>query len=73
MTRDQFDAAQRAFTRRQPFRPFLIEFTSGMQLVIGHPEAVRNEGELYVTRAPDGRYVLFTADSVCRLLDVPGS
>ena len=73
MTRDQFDAAQRAFARRQPFRAFLIEFTSGMQLAVGHPEAVRGEGELYITRSPDGRYVLFTADSVCRLLDGPGS
>lgn len=29
MTRDQFDAAYRAFSRRRPFRPFLIEIANG--------------------------------------------
>jgi len=28
MTDEQFDAAHRAFRRRQPFSAFLIEFTS---------------------------------------------
>jgi hypothetical protein len=70
MTREQFDAAYRAFCRRRPFRAFLIEFTSGNQLLIGHPEAVRNEGQLYVARCPDGGYVVFAAESVSRLVDV---
>ena len=52
MTEDQFDAAYRAFCQRRPFRAFLIEFASGTQLLIGHPEAVRNEAQLYVTRCP---------------------
>jgi hypothetical protein len=39
MTKDQFDAAYRAFCRRRPFRAFLIEFTSGAQLLISHPES----------------------------------
>ncbi|MBI3410655.1 MAG: hypothetical protein HY040_20150 [Planctomycetes bacterium] len=71
MTSDQFDAAYRAFCRRRPVRPFLIEFTSGNQLLIGHPEAVRNDGELYAMRCPDGGHVVFVAESVSRLLDVP--
>ena len=71
MTEEQFDAAYRAFCRRRPFRAFLIEFTSGHQLLIGHPEAVRNEAQLYLTRCPDGTYVVFAAESVCRLLDTP--
>jgi hypothetical protein len=49
MTKDQFDAAYRAFCRRRPFRPFLIEFLNGNQLLIGHPEAVRSEPKFYVT------------------------
>jgi hypothetical protein len=69
MTSDQFDTAYRAFCRRRPFRPFMIEFMSGTQLLIGHPEAVRQEAQLYVTRCPDGGYVLFAAESVSRLLD----
>ena len=71
MTTDQFDAALRAFCRRRPFRAFLIEFTSGNQLLIGHPEAVRNDANLHVMRCPDGGYVVFAAESVCRLLDLP--
>jgi hypothetical protein len=27
MTTEQFDLAYRAFSRRRPFRPFLVEFT----------------------------------------------
>lgn len=71
MTQDQFDVAHRGFWRRRPLRPFLLEFTSGAQLLIGHPEAVRSEGQLYVTRCPDGGYVVFAAEGVVRLLDVP--
>ena len=71
MTEDQFDLARRGFCQRQPFRAFLIEFTSGAQLLIGHPEAVRNEAELYLMRCPDGGYVVFAAESVSRMLDVP--
>jgi hypothetical protein len=71
MTADQFDVAYRAFCRRRPFRSFLIEFTSGNQSLVGHPEAVRNDAELYVLRCPDGGYVVFPAETVSRLLDVP--
>lgn len=71
MTRDQFDAAYRAFAQRRPFRAFAIEFTSGSQLLVGHPEAVRKEKLWYVTRCPDGGYVVFAAGAVSRLLDIP--
>lgn len=70
MTGETFDAAYWAFCRRRPSRPFVIEFASGQQLLIGHPEAVRNEGPLYVMRTTDGGHVVFDADSVCRILDV---
>jgi hypothetical protein len=49
----------------------LIEFTSGRQLPIGHPEAVRNEIDLYVMRGSDRGNVVFAAEGVSRLLDVP--
>jgi hypothetical protein len=71
MTKDQFDAAYRAFSRRRPFRAFLIEFASGTQLLIGHPETVRSDVHVYVMRCPDGGYVVFAAESVSRLLDLP--
>jgi hypothetical protein len=71
MTQDQFDSACRAFVRRRPSRAFLIEFTSGKQVLVGHPEAVRNEAQLYLMRCLDGGYVVFAPDGVSRLLDVP--
>ncbi len=71
MTNEQFDTAYRAFCRRRPFRAFLIEFTSGNQLLIGHPEAVRNVTHFYAMRRPDAGNVVFVAQSVSRLLDVP--
>jgi hypothetical protein len=73
MTTDQFDASYRGFSRRQPFRTFLIEVASGNQLVISHPEAVRNEADLYAMRFPDGGHVVFAAESVSRLLDLPAA
>ena len=71
MNQDQFDIAYRGFCRRRPFRAFLVEFTSGNHVKIGHPEAVRNEGYLYAMRCPDGVNVVFAAESVSRLLDPP--
>jgi hypothetical protein len=35
------------------------------------PKQFRNEGGLYAMRCPDGGYVVFAAESVTRLLDVP--
>jgi hypothetical protein len=67
MTSEQFDAAYRAFTGRRPFRPLYIEFVSGNQILISHPEAVRNDGQFYVARGPDGGFILFAAESVSRL------
>jgi hypothetical protein len=71
MTRKVFAAALRGFTRRHPFRPFLIEFTSGDRLLVTHPEAVRFEGDVLVYLSPDRRYRLFDNESVCQLLDLP--
>ncbi len=69
MTADQFDRAYHGFCRRRPFREFLIEFASGHQVGIRHPEGVRGEGNLYAMRSPDGGSMVFSAESVSRLLD----
>jgi hypothetical protein len=71
MTGDQFDTAYRSFCRRRPFRSFMLEFTSGKDLLVVHPEAIRNEAQLYVMRRPDGGSVVFAAEGVARLLDGP--
>ena len=71
MTREQFDEAHAAFCRRQPFRRFRIKFVSGNETIIRHPKAIRREGESHLARMADGGYVVFAAEAVCRVLDVP--
>jgi hypothetical protein len=71
MTPHLFEKALRAFCRRRPFLPFLIEFTSGNELLVSHPEAIRREADLFVSRLTDGGNQVFASDSVSRLLDVP--
>lgn len=71
MTPAQPDRALHPFLHRRPFRKFLVEFTSGAQSPIRHPEALRKEGSLYVIRTPDGGNIVFPSESVSRLLDGP--
>ena len=71
MSPAQFETALRGFCRRRPFQSFLVEFTSGNQMLVPHPEAIGPRGGLYLLRRPDGGYVAFAAESVARLLDVP--
>jgi hypothetical protein len=72
MKKEQFEFGLRAFCQRRPFRAFLIEFFSGRQQLLGHPEAIRTEApDSFVLRRPDGGYVVFTAESVNCLLDLP--
>lgn len=71
MTPKQFDIAHRAFCRRRgAFVKFLIEFNSGQQILVPHPEAIRREGDLYAMRSPDGANLVFAAESVTRLFDL---
>ena len=71
MNPDQLDAALQAYCRRRPFRPFLIEFMSGAQVPVRHPEAIRRRGIFYVLRFPDHGFTAFAATGVSRLLDMP--
>jgi hypothetical protein len=71
MTAHQLEQALRAYARRRPLVPFLIEFNSGGSFLAAHPEAVRGEGGLFVGRSIEGRYEIFAADNVSRLVDTP--
>ena len=71
MTVAQLDLALRAFCRRRPFQKFVIEFTNGKETIVRHPEAVRNESGVYAMRTPDGGSMVFAAESVTRLVDLP--
>ncbi len=63
--------ALRAFTKRQPFRPFFIEFNSGDRLQVTHPEAIDRQEDLFVFRGPDGGHRIFSPTGVCQLIDPP--
>ena len=68
MTKKEFEAALRAFIGLRPFKPFLIEFSSGDRLLVTHPEALDIQVGFYVhTRKAQGHRV-FTCGGVCQLL-----
>ena len=71
MTTDNFVRALKPFTRRKPFRPFVVEFITGEQLVVTHPELVSIDGELFVHVDPKHRYRVFDSTSICQILDLP--
>jgi hypothetical protein len=74
MTKESFTRALRAFARRQPFRPFLVEFLTGERLLIKHPEelAPHPKRQLIVYRDKHYRYRLFESGAIVQLLDQPG-
>ncbi len=71
MTGDDLGRALRAFARRRPFRPFLLEFDSGDRILASHPEAIHRYGELFLHRDRDRSQRVFTAAGVCQLIDPP--
>jgi hypothetical protein len=71
MSADELERAVRAFARRRPFQPYLLEMVSGDRLLVTHPEAVRRQGTLFVHYAPDRHPRIFSGESVCQLLDPP--
>ncbi|MCI0379862.1 MAG: hypothetical protein L0215_19955 [Gemmataceae bacterium] len=73
MTDDNIQAALRAFAKRKPFRPYLIEFMSGDRLEIHHPEAAAYRVQIIVYVGPAGERRLFDESSVCQFLDKPAA
>jgi hypothetical protein len=70
MTPAAFRSALRGFCRRIPFRPFLVSFNDGTQLLVTHPEAIREEGPVFVNLRRGQGYRVFDSTSVCQVLDV---
>jgi hypothetical protein len=65
-----FERSLRAFARRTPFRPFVIEFMSGTRLPIEHPEAVMIRGGAAVHIDKDNEFTLFDHNSVSNITSV---
>ncbi|MBM3997118.1 MAG: hypothetical protein FJ303_23655 [Planctomycetes bacterium] len=69
MTDMELEASVRAYCRRRPFKPFIVEFFSGVQVVVDHPEGIGPLDGLWLYRGPNRAQSLFPSTSVCRLLD----
>jgi hypothetical protein len=61
----------KAFAKRKPFRPYLIELVSGDRIHVTPPEAVGLDGDLLHLEGLDGRHRLLEASAVCQVLDRP--
>jgi hypothetical protein len=71
MTDAQFSASLRAFSRRRPFRHFVIEFFNNKQIQVKHSEGIAPSAGVWIFVQPKGGRVVFSSTSVCRLLDLP--
>lgn len=69
VNRKTFVSNLRAMTQRNPFSPFVIEFTNGVRLTVTHPEAVIWSGRTAVFFAPNGKLNLFDHQGVARMED----
>ena len=73
MTRVNFEAALRIFSRQRPFIPFCLELTSGERLDVKHPEAIVLHDQFYYNRSPTGLHSLFDWNSVVRFVQQPST
>ena len=69
MSNDDLKESLRAYLRRRPFQPFLVEFFSGVQIRVHHPEGIAPHRQFWIYRGPGKSQSLFLSSSVCRLLD----
>jgi uncharacterized protein (AIM24 family) len=69
MTRDTFQNGLQSFSRRKPFRPFIVELMSGDRITVEHPEALAMRGEVAVYINTDGKFSLFDSTSVSQLTE----
>ena len=67
MERDSFERSLKAFTRRTPFHPFIVELVSGGQLQIDHPEALVFRNAIAVHFSQEGIPTLFDHQGVARM------
>ena len=73
MEADAFQKSLRAFARRSPFQPFVVELVSGTRIVVDHPEALIYRGGVAVHISADGVPTLFDHRSVSDLTNASGS
>ena len=69
MVAKTFAEALRAFSRRQPFKPFVVELVSGERIRVEHPEALAFRAGAAVYISPRGKFALFDHEGVAEVLE----
>jgi hypothetical protein len=71
MNKRTFETTLRAYQIRKPFKPFLVELSSGSVLEVRHPEGLVTQSGAAVYMEPDGSITIFDAQGVTKLSDHP--
>jgi hypothetical protein len=69
MVAETFAQALRAFSRRKPFKPFLVELVNGERIFVEHPEALAFNGRAAVYISPRSEFALFDNEGVADVKD----
>jgi len=72
MTSDHFQTTIRAFQRRTPFKPYVVELVSGDRITIDHPEALVVRGGVGVFVNTTGAPTIFDREGVSQVIASPG-
>jgi hypothetical protein len=68
MTAEHFQTTVRAFQRRSPFKPYVVELVSGDRVHVDHPEALVIRGGVAVFVSSSGEPVIFDHEGVSQVL-----
>ena len=68
MTHEHFETTIRAFQRRTPFQPCLVELVSGGRVRVDHPEALVICGGVAVFVSAQGAPDIFDREGVCQII-----
>ena len=71
MKAEHFQTTIRAFRKRTPFQPYLVESVSGDRVRVDHPEALVIRGGVAVFLAPDGAPAIFDREGVSQIIATP--
>ena len=67
MNAKSFERSLRAFARRRPFRPFVVELVSGTSLLIEHPEALIFRGAVAIHIDKEDEWTIFDNEGVSKI------
>ena len=68
MVAEHFQTTIRAFQRRSPFRPYIVELVSGERVRVDHPEALVVRGGVAVFVNAEGAPSIFDHEGVSQIL-----